>query len=201
MCFFASFKLRYIGNKQSKIILEKAYDIMSGILGAAVFSDKGDYSDKTEFFFNTEEGTSAITAALSPPLSVAPGENTSFQCEFHLGEEDKGVYDGVTVGIWERGGIYLTLLTLTRNEIIIINPKLDQEVPEYQGRVHAKALSNKTSNTSVMSVEIKDVRESDRRSFGCSMYFGPYRGLLGASVQIDVKRMCYLVDMDNYFSS
>ena len=140
-------------------------------------------------FLNTEEGKSAITAALSPPLSVTPGKNTSFQCEFHVGEEDKGVYEGVTVGIWERGAIFLTLLTLTTNETIVINPKLDQEVPEYQGRVHAKALSNKTSNTSVMSVEIKDVRESDRRSFGCSMYFGPFKGSLGAYVHIDVKRM------------
>ena len=109
------------------------------------------------------------------------------------------MYDGVAVGIWERGGIHLTLLTLTRNETIIINPKLDQEVPEYQGRVYAKTWSNKTSNTSMMSVEIKDVRESDRRSFGCSMYFGPYKGSLGAYLQTHVKRMWYLVDVDITF--
>ena len=113
-----------------------------------------------------------------------------------MGDEDKLVYDGVAVGIWERGGIYLTLLTLTRNETIIINPKLDQEVPEYQGRVHAKTWFNKTSNTSMMSVKIKDVRESDRRSFGCTMYFGPYKGSLGAYLQTHVKSMWYLVDVD-----
>ena len=53
----------------------------------------------------------------------------SFQCEFHVGDKDKVVYDGITVGIWERGGILLTLLTLAKNETLIMNPKLDQEVP------------------------------------------------------------------------
>lgn len=127
-----------------------------------------------------------ITALPSSPLSVEPGRNASFHCEFHVGEADKSVYDGVTVGIWERGGIYLTLLTVTINQTLITNPKLDQEVPQYRGRVYAKTWTNKTSNTSVMSVEIEDIKESDGRSYGCSMYFGPFGEPLGASVTIDV---------------
>ena len=140
--------------------------------------------------YNSAESVkSAITAAPSPPLSAAPGANASFQCEFRVGELDKSVYDGITVGIWERGGIYLTLLTVTKHEALIVNPKLDQEVPEYRGRVHAKTWANRTSNTSMMSVEIEDVRESDRRSYGCSMYFGPFKESLGASARIGVQGM------------
>ena len=138
---------------------------------------------------SAESAKSAITAAPSPPLSAAPGANAPFQCEFRVGEEDKSVYDGITVGIWERGGIDLTLLTLTRNETLIVNPKLGQEVPGYRGRVHAKTWANRTSNTSMMSVEIENVTESDRRSYGCSMYFGPFKKSLGASVRIGVQGM------------
>jgi len=150
---------------------------------------KRSQSDFLSLKVEAESVKSAITAAPSPPLSAAPGANASFQCEFRVGELDNSVYDGITVGIWERGGIYLTLLTLTKHEALIVNPKLDQEVPEYRGRVHAKTWANRTSNTSMMSVEIEDIRESDRRSYGCSMHFGPFKKSLGASVRIGMQGM------------
>ena len=113
----------------------------------------------------------------------------SFQCEFHVGHKDKVVYDGITVGIWERGGILLTLLTLTKNETLIMNPKLDQEVPAYHGRVFAKTWSNRTTKASVMTIEINNIRESDRTCYGCGMYFGPFQELLGAAVRLDIQGM------------
>ena len=122
-----------------------------------------------------------------PSLPVTPGKTATFHCEFHVREEDKALYEGVTVGIWQRGGIYLTLLTVTNEHNIVINPKLDTEGPEYIHRVHGYLSTNKTSNFSKVSVELTDVKESDERSYGCSMYFGPFREPLGASVTMDVQ--------------
>ena len=81
----------------------------------------------------------------------------------------------------------MTLLTLTKNETIILNPKLDQEVPKYIGRVQAKIWSIKTSNTSALSIEFRDLRQSDEKTYGCRMFFGPFQGSLGASVWINVE--------------
>ena len=122
-----------------------------------------------------------------PSLPATPGKTATFHCEFHVREEDKALYEGVTVGIWQRGGIYLTLLTVTNEHNIVINPKLDTEGPEYIHRVHGYLSTNKTNNFSKVSVELTDVKESDERSYGCSMYFGPFREPLGASVTIDVQ--------------
>ncbi|XP_068691316.1 uncharacterized protein [Montipora foliosa] len=130
---------------------------------------------------------SAITATLSPPFSADPGSNNSFRCEFQIGDSDKSVYDGLAVGTWKRGGIYMTLLTLTKTKKIIFNPKLDQELPKYVGRVQAKTWSNKTSNTSTLLIEFRDVRQSDEKTYGCHMFFGPFQGSLGASVWINVE--------------
>ncbi|XP_068732343.1 uncharacterized protein [Montipora capricornis] len=161
--------------------------------------DQMDYGLRLEFFTLRDsqsdflslrvevETKSAITAILSPPLSEAPGSNTSFRCEFQVGDPDKSVYDGITVGTWKRGGIYMTLLTLTKNETIILNPKLDQEVPKYIGRVQAKIWSIKTNNTSALSIEFRDLRQSDEKTYGCRMFFGPFQGSLGASVWINVE--------------
>ena len=160
-----------------------------------------DVQDNNHFFNVGKSDDSAITASPSSPLSVTPGGNMSFQCEFHVGDKDKVVYDGITVGIWERGGILLSLLTLTKNETLIMNPKLDQEVPAYHGRVFAKTWSNRTTNTSVMTIEINNIRESDRTCYGCSMYFGPFRGLLGAAVRLDIQGMWYLVISLSIFKS
>lgn len=130
---------------------------------------------------------SSITAALSPPLSVTSGGNASFYCEFYIGEVDKSLYDAVTVGLWEVGGIYRTLSTLTKHDSIIMNPKLYQEAPEYHERVYASYLSNNTSNTSVISVVLADVKVSDARSYGCSMDFGPFKEPVGTYVRIEVQ--------------
>ena len=137
------------------------------------------------FLFTARKST--ITAALSPPLSVASGGNASFYCEFRVGEDDKSLYDAVTVGLWEVGGIYRTLSTLTRHDSIITNPKLYQEAPEYHERVYASYLSNKTSNTSVISVVLDDVNVYHARSYGCSMDFGPFKEPVGTYVRIEVQ--------------
>ncbi|XP_068686392.1 uncharacterized protein [Montipora foliosa] len=134
-----------------------------------------------------EKGRSAITATLSPPLSAAPRSNASFRCEFQVGDSDKSVYDGITVGTWKRGGLYMTLLTLTNTKMIVLNPKLDQEVPKYVGRVQAKTWSNKTSNTSTLSIEFTDVRQSDEKTYGCRMFLGAFQGSLGASLWINAE--------------
>lgn len=69
-----------------------------------------------------------------------------------------------------------------------MNPKLDEEGPEYNQRIHAHLSTNKTNNnTSIISVVLADVKESHERSYGCSMYFGPYKEPTGSSVSIDVQ--------------
>lgn len=133
------------------------------------------------------ERKSAITATLLPQLAVAPGSNTSFLCEFQVGDSDKSVYDGITVGTWKRGGIYMTLLTLTKTKTIIPNPKLDQEMPKHVGRFWAKTSSSKTSNTTTLSVEFGDLKQYHEKIYGCRMFFGPFQGSLGASVWINVE--------------
>ena len=130
---------------------------------------------------------SSITAALSPPLSIASGGNASFYCEFYVGDIDKSLYDAVTVGLWELGDIYRTLSTLTKHNSIIMNPKLHHEAPEYNERVNVSYLSNTTSNTSVISVVLADVELSDARSYGCSMDFGPFKEPVGTYVKIEVQ--------------
>ena len=128
---------------------------------------------------------SIIKALPSPP--APPGKTATFHCEFHVREEDKALYEGVAVGIWQRGGIYLTLLTVTNEHNIVINPKLDIEGPEYIQRVHGYLSTNKINNFSKISVELTDIKEYDERTYGCSMYLGPFREPLGASVTIDVQ--------------
>ena len=57
-----------------------------------------------------------------------------------------------------------------------MNPKLAEEGPEYTDSVHALLSTNKTYNdTSIISVVLSDVNESHENSYGCSMYFGPYK--------------------------
>ncbi|XP_078379886.1 uncharacterized protein LOC144662814 isoform X1 [Oculina patagonica] len=132
--------------------------------------------------------TSFVTTLPSLPISVSLGKNATFYCQFHVHEKDKAFYEGVTVGVWERGAIILTLMTVTRKGDIIINPKLDKEGPEYSQRVHAHLSTNKSdSDTSILSVVLADVQESHKRSYGCSMYFGPYKEPIGSSVSIDVQ--------------
>lgn len=139
-------------------------------------------------FSTFSERTSFITALPSVPISVSPGKNVTFHCQFHVHEKDKAFYEGVTVGVWQRGGIQITLMTVTSNRDIIINPKLDEEGPEYNDRVHALLSTNKTYNiTSTISVVLTDVNDSHERSYGCSMYFGPYKEPIGSSVSIDVQ--------------
>ena len=122
------------------------------------------------------------------PISVSPSKNVTFHCQFHVHEKDKAFYEGVTVGVWQRGGIQLTLMTSTSNIDIIINPKLDEEGPEYNDRVHALLSTNKTyNNTSTISVVLIDVNDSHERSYGCSMYFGPHKEPIGSSVSINVQ--------------
>ena len=132
-----------------------------------------------------------MTTVWTPPLSVQPGSNASFQCQFYVGEADKPVFDHVTVGLWKRGGISLTLLTLTKRGNVIINPKLNKEAPLYGGRVHGRQWSNTTANTSGITVEIEHVEESDEGYYGCSIFFGAFKQVLGASVKINVQgRWC-----------
>ena len=45
------------------------------------------------------ERTSFITALPSAPVSVSPGKNVTFHCQFHVHEKDKAFYEGVTVGV------------------------------------------------------------------------------------------------------
>ena len=79
-------------------------------------------------------------------------------------------------------------MTVTSNRNIIINPKLEEEGPEYNDRVHALLSTNKTNNyTSIISVVLTDVNESHQKSYGCSLYFGPYKEPVGSSVGIDVQ--------------
>ena len=79
-------------------------------------------------------------------------------------------------------------MTVTSKGDIIMNPKLDSEGPEYSQRVHAHLSTNKTdSDTSLISVVLTDVKETHERSYGCSMYFGPYKEPIGSSVSIDVQ--------------
>ena len=132
-----------------------------------------------------------MTTVWSPPLSVQPGSNASFQCQFYVGEADEPVFDYVTVGLWERGGISLTLLTLTKRGNVIVNPKLNKEAPLYAGRVHGRQWKNTTTNTSGITVKIEHVEESDEGFYGCSIFFGAFKGELGESVKIDVQgRWC-----------
>lgn len=132
-----------------------------------------------------------MTTVWSPPLSVQPGSNASFQCQFYVGEADESVFDYVTVGLWERGGISVTLLTLTKRGNVIVNPKLNKEAPLYAGRVHGRQWKNTTTNTSGITVKIKHVEESDEGFYGCSIFFGAFKGVLGESVKIDVQgRWC-----------
>ncbi|KAJ7381384.1 hypothetical protein OS493_001518 [Desmophyllum pertusum] len=136
-----------------------------------------------------KERSSLITALPSLPISVRPGENATFRCEFHVLEKDKGHYAGVAVGIWGKGGITLTLMTVTSEGDVIMNPKLDEEGPEYIQRVHAQLSSNKTDSDtqSILSVVLADVTESHERSYGCSMFFGPFREPIGSFVSLDVQ--------------
>ena len=133
------------------------------------------------------ERTSFITA-LPSAVSVSTGKNVTFHCRFHVHEKDKAFYDGVTVGVLQRGGISLTLMTVASNRNIIINPELAEEGPEYNQRVHALLSTNKTNNdTSIISVVLSDVNESHEKSYACSMYFGPYKEPVVSSVSIDVE--------------
>lgn len=150
---------------------------------------------KLNIFIFMFTARSSITAALSPPLSVTPGGNASFYCEFYIDEVDKSLYDTVTVGLWELGSVYRTLSTLTKHSNLIMNPKLHQEAPEYHERVHASYLSNKTSNTSVISVVLLNVEVSDARSYGCSMDFGPFKEPVGTSVRIEVQGKITLTNL------
>ena len=124
------------------------------------------------------------------PLLLKPtkqDKNVTFHCEFHVDEDDRALFDGVAVGVWERGEISLTLMTVTSNYNIVINPKLYQEGPEYNQRVYGYLSTNNTNNATRLTVELKDVTESGDRSYGCSMYFGPFREPLGSSLSIDVE--------------
>lgn len=150
----------------------------------------GAFKDPVSDFVGLEvvaERTSAMTTVWSPPLSVQPGSNASFQCQFYVGEADEPVFDYVTVGLWERGGISLTLLTLTKRGNVIVNPKLNKEAPLYAGRVHWRQWKNTTTNTSGITVKIEHVEESDEGFYGCSIFFGAFKGELGESVKIDVQ--------------
>ena len=76
-----------------------------------------------------------------------------------------------------------------------MNPKLHQEAPEYHERVHTSYHSNRTSNTSVISVVLADVEVSDTRSYGCSMDFGPFKEPVGTYVKIEVEGKITLDDL------
>ena len=129
------------------------------------------------------------------PISTRPVKNVTFHCQFHVHEKDEAFYEGVTVGVWQRGRVALTLITVTSKRNVIINPKLHEEGPEYNDRVHALLSANKTNiNTSIISVELTDVNESHERSYGCSMHFGPYKEPIGSSVSIDVQGKSHQVD-------
>ena len=124
------------------------------------------------------------------PLQLKPtkqDKNVTFHCEFHVDEDDRALFDGVAVGVWERGEISLTLMTVTSSYNIVINPKLYQEGPEYNQRVYGYLSTNNTNNATRLTVELADVTESGDRSYGCSMYFGPFREPLGSSLSIDVE--------------
>ena len=80
-------------------------------------------------------------------------------------------------------------MTVTKEYSIVMNPKLYKEGPEYSQRVRAHLSTNNSSNTSKVLVELAEVKESDERSYGCSMYFGPFREPLGSSVSVYVEGM------------
>ena len=143
---------------------------------------------------------SMITAL---PLLLKPTrqeKNATFHCEFYVGEDDEALFDGVAVGVWERCEISLTLMTVTSNYNIVINPKLYQEGPEYNQKVYGYLSTNNTNNASRITVELADVTESSDRSYGCSMYFGPFREPLGSSLSIDVegKKTCLNCTMPRF---
>lgn len=130
-----------------------------------------------------------VIAFPSLPIRARKDKNLTFHCEFHVAAEDEELYEGVAVGVWERGEIALTLMTVTKEYSIVMNPKLYEEGPEYSQRVRAHLSTNNTSNTSKVLVELAEVKESDERSYGCSMYFGPFREPLGSSVSVYVEGM------------
>ena len=143
---------------------------------------------------------SMITAL---PLLLKPTrqeKNVTFHCEFYVGEDDEALFDGVAVGVWGRCEISLTLMTVTSNYNIVINPKLYQEGPEYNQKVYGYLSTNNTNNASRITVELADVTESSDRSYGCSMYFGPFREPLGSSLSIDVegKKTCLNCTMPRF---
>lgn len=138
------------------------------------------------------EDTSSMITALpsalqSLPIRARKGKNLTFHCEFRVAAEDEALYEGIAVGVWERGEIALTLMTVTKEYSIVMNPKLYKEGPEYSQRVRAHLSTNNSSNTSKVLVELAEVKESDERSYGCSMYFGPFREPLGSSVSVYVE--------------
>ena len=132
--------------------------------------------------------SSMITAL---PIRARKGKNLTFHCEFRVAPEDEAQYEGIAVGVWERGEIALTLMTVTKENSIFMNPNLYEQGPEYSQRVRAHLSTNSTSNTLKISVELAEVKESDERYYGCSMYFGPFREPLGSfSVDVEGKKMC-----------
>lgn len=133
--------------------------------------------------------TALPSALQSLPIRARKGKNLTFHCEFRVAAEDEALYEGIAVGVWERGEIALTLMTVTKEYSIVMNPKLYKEGPEYSQRVRAHLSTNNSSNTSKVLVELAEVKESDERSYGCSMYFGPFREPLGSSVSVHVEGM------------
>ena len=82
-------------------------------LGCANSPDPNSQSERSIFPIRAHITT--ITALLSAPVSVSLGKNFTFQCQFHVHEKDQAFYEGVTVGVLQRGGISLTLMTVASN--------------------------------------------------------------------------------------
>ena len=126
--------------------------------------------------------------AFSSQEALRSGENASLLCDFYVHDKDKPVFKGVILGLCARGGISLTLVSLTKEDRLIVNPDLDQEGPDYLYRTEATQQGlNKTSNTTRVSLVLRNVTVAEDGVYGCFMDFGPFREPIASLVDIEVK--------------
>ena len=124
-----------------------------------------------------------ISRLSSDPVRAFQGSIATFQWTLSENLTSRPDFEGLVFGLWKNGYLATYITTVTRNERIIPNPGLEEEAPQFDGRVQWKGDLSK----SLAAFQISQVSSEYQMDYGIVLNFGPYTDAPSDSVSLEVK--------------
>jgi len=123
----------------------------------------------------------------SNPVRVFQGSDALFQWTLKKRLTSQPDFRGVVFGIWKNGYVASYLLSVTKNERIVLNPGLKDEAPHLADRVQWKGDLSKSS----AAFQISHVSAQDQMEYGLRLEYGALKGSQSDSLSLKVEGNCH----------